>query len=164
LICAAAYAAPKPLSIFTTVTAAAATVEHAEQCGEAAEARAVADAGRHGDDRRLTSPATALGSAPSMRRRRRDMAGLHARALGEQPVNAGHPDIVDALDAIAEDLERERGFLGDRRSEVPAQSTPTAPSYFGSAIRSAVMQRRAGGTSPPARLRAPRRIGPRSRG
>ena len=45
------FAAPKPLSMLTTDDAGRAAVQHAEQRREAAEAGAVADAGRHGDDR-----------------------------------------------------------------------------------------------------------------
>jgi len=54
------------------------------------------------------------------------------------------PDIVDALDAIAEDLERERASRRPADRRCLRQSTPTAPSYFGSAIPLAVMQRARG--------------------
>ncbi len=62
-------AAPKPLSMFTTATPVAQLFSIAEQRRQAAEARAVADAGRHGDDRH----------ARRGRRRRSGSAPFHAR-------------------------------------------------------------------------------------
>src|SRR5579884_2275547 len=41
-------------------------IEHAEECGDSAEAGAVAHAGRDRDDRRGHRPPTTLGKAPSM--------------------------------------------------------------------------------------------------
>ena len=67
----AMHPAPKPLSMLTTDTPGAQRVEHGQQGGEAAEARAVADAGRHGDD----------GTA--------DQAADHA---GKRALHAGHDD------------------------------------------------------------------------
>ena len=49
---AIAHAAPKPLSMPTTVMPLAHDGVHRQQRGHAVERRAVADAGRHGDDGR----------------------------------------------------------------------------------------------------------------
>src|SRR5919197_442062 len=89
-------------------------VEHAEQGGDAAEARAVADAGGDGDDRR--------GDQPADDRRERalhpggddeDARRAQALALGHDAVDAGDARVPDPLDAVAHRLGRERGLLGD---------------------------------------------------
>ena len=77
--------------------AGCAGVEHRQQGGEPAEAGAVADRGRHGDQRDAGQPADHAGQR-----------ALHARdhhqaveigqlvGDGEQPVQPGHPDVGDA--------------------------------------------------------------------
>ena len=84
--------APKPLSMFTTETPDGAAVEHAEQRGDAAEAGAVADARRHGDDRHADQ------AGDDARQRAfhagdddDDARGVEPRALAEQPMEPATP-------------------------------------------------------------------------
>ena len=73
--------APKPLSMLTTATPGAQLFSIAEQRRQAAEARAVADARRHGDDRHAR-PARRRRSAgrPPSRRRRPAVGGVEPAA------------------------------------------------------------------------------------
>ena len=96
--------------------AAGATVQHGEQRGDAAKARAVADARRHGDDR--------FGDESGDDARQRafhagdgddDVRLLKRFHPREHPVQAGHADVVDALHAVAHDFGGDGGFLGHRQ-------------------------------------------------
>ena len=99
--------------MFTTATPGRAGVEHGEERGEAAEARAVADAGGHRDHRRAHQPG-------DQRRQRAVHAGDRDHRLGaadgvelsEQPVHAGDADVVVALDLAPEPLGADRGLFG----------------------------------------------------
>ena len=85
--------------MLTTVTPAAQVLSIAEQRREPAEARAVADRGRHGDHRaRSTSPPTTDGSAPSMPATTMiTLGGLELRALARAAGGCpATPDVVAA--------------------------------------------------------------------
>ena len=90
--------APYPLSMLTTVTPGRARVEHRQQGGQPAERGAVPDAGRHRDQRHADQPADDRGQ-------RALHPGDHDQAVGrlepvadaEQPVEAGHADVVDRV-------------------------------------------------------------------
>ena len=109
-------AAPKPLSMLTTDTPLAQLFSIAEQRREAAEARAVADAGRDGDDRHVHQPADHARQRAFHAGDDDDHAGGdEALVLGEQAVQAGDADVVEPVDRIAHDLGGDRRFLGDRQ-------------------------------------------------
>src|SRR5438105_2670968 len=86
-------------------------VEHAEQGRHAAEARAVADAGRDGDDGRGHQPADDRGERALHPRGHYEYARrAQALALGHDAVNARDARVPDSLDAVAHRLSRERGL------------------------------------------------------
>ena len=107
--------APYPLSMLTTVTPGRAGVEHRQQRGDAAERGAVADAGRHRDERDADQPADHGGQ-------RALHAGDDDQAVGllepvadaEQPVEAGHADVGDHVDPGPVDPRGQRRLGGDR--------------------------------------------------
>ncbi len=108
--------APKPLSMLTTETPLAQLLSMAEQRREAAEAGAVADAGRHGDDRHVDQAADDAGQrAFHAGDDDDDAGGGEAVVLGEQAVEAGDADVVQPVDRVAHDLGGDRGLLGDRQ-------------------------------------------------
>ena len=45
-----------------------------------------------------------------------------AVALGQQPVQAGDADVVEAVDVVAHDLGRDRRFLGHRQVRSPGRA------------------------------------------
>ena len=92
-------AAPKPLSMLTTETPLAQLFSIAEQGGQPAEAGAVADAGRNGDDRHVDQAADhARQRALHAGDDDDDAGGDQAVVLGEQPVEAGDADVVQPVD------------------------------------------------------------------
>jgi len=94
--------------------AAGAGVEHGEQRGYAAKVRAIAHAGGDGDDR------TAHKASDDARQ-----GAFHAGdgddhlrlgkflSMSEQAVQAGDTHVVEAIDLVAVELGRQRGFLGN---------------------------------------------------
>ena len=94
--------------------AAGAGVEHGEQRGYASKICAVAHAGGNGDDR------AAHQTADNARQ-----GALHAGdgddhlrlgkflSMSEQAVQAGDTHVVEAIDLVAVELGRQRGFLGN---------------------------------------------------
>src|ERR1035438_6564024 len=91
------------------------TVEHAEQGGEAVEARAIADAGGDGDHRAGNHAAHHAGKRTLHAGADHDDAGLgEALAVAHEAVDAGHPDIVDGVDFIAHQFRGDPGFFGHR--------------------------------------------------
>jgi hypothetical protein len=93
---------------------AGATVEHAEQGGEAVEAGAIADAGGDGDDGAGYKAADGAGERPFHAGADDDDAGLgEALAIVHEAMDAGDPDIVDGIDGIAHDFGGKLGLFGD---------------------------------------------------
>jgi hypothetical protein len=90
--------------------------EHAEQRGDAAEARAVTDARGHGDHGPAHQPGHGAGQR-SFHAGDDDehVARFEPRALREQSMDSGHAYIGDALDLVAKDFERHSGFVRDRQ-------------------------------------------------
>src|ERR1017187_2507108 len=92
-----------------------ATVEHAEQGGEAVETGAIADAGGDGDHRAGNHAAHHAGKRTLHAGADHDDAGFgEAFAVAHEAVDAGHADIVDGVDFIAHQFRGDPGFLGDR--------------------------------------------------
>ena len=124
----AATAAPKPLSILTTVTPAAQEFNIAEQRRQAAEAGAVADAGRDPDHRLVHQTGddaweSALHSGDD---------DEHARppqvlVVAEQAVDARDADVVEALDRVAGQLRGQRRLLGDGQVGGPRRDHENGP-------------------------------------
>ena len=112
----ARWAAPKPLSMFTTPTPEAQELSMARSAARPWKRGPVADARRHGDDRRVDEPGHHRGQRPLH-------PGHHDHDLGaadrlgavEQPVEARDAHVVDALDASRRETRRDRGLLGDRQ-------------------------------------------------
>ena len=76
--------------------AAGAGVEHREQRGEPAEVRAVADGGRHRDDRPVHEPAHDRGQRALHARDDHQRIGAHERfRAGEQAVQARHARVAN---------------------------------------------------------------------
>ena len=90
-------------------------VEHREQRGQPAERGAVADAGRHRDERYAGQPAD-HGGQRALHAGDDDQAvgGLEPVADAEQPVQPGDADVVDQVDAGAVHPGGQRGLGGDR--------------------------------------------------
>ena len=92
-----------------------AAIEHGEQGRDAAEARAVADAGGDPDDGARHKAADDAGE-------RALHSGHHHGHIGfkelladmQQPVYAGHPDVVDAVHAASEHLCGHGSLFGHR--------------------------------------------------
>ena len=109
--------APKPLSMFTTVTPGAQELSIAEQRGQPAERGAVADAGRHRDQRHADQPADHA-------RQRALHAGDHDEAVGASSSSSrtartrcspATPTSVTTRDAGAVHPGGQGGLGGDRR-------------------------------------------------
>ena len=125
-------AAPKPLSMLTTETPLAQLFSIASSAVSAAEARAVADAGRDGDDRHVDQ------AADHARQRAfhagdddDDAGGGEAVVLGEQPVQAGDADVVEPVDRVAHDLAADDRFFGDREIRGPGGGDDDGPASRG---------------------------------
>ena len=103
--------------MFTTETPMAQLFSIAEQRRDAAEAGAVADAGRHRDrPARSTRPATTLGSAPSMPATTMMTRAAFRRACSPSSRwSAGDADVVEPVDRVAHQLGGDRRFFGDRQ-------------------------------------------------
>src|SRR6266576_1751325 len=88
-------------------------IEHAEERGYAAEARAVADAGWHGNHRRGDETANDAGKGAFHSRNANDDAGLRelAFAVLEQAMNPGDADVVELIDTVAHHVRREKRFF-----------------------------------------------------
>ncbi len=94
--------------------AAAAAIEHSEESGEAAEVRAVADAGGNGDDGASDESGDGAGEgALHSGDDDKDGALFEVFADGEQAMDAGDADIGDPFDGVPEEFERDGGFIGD---------------------------------------------------
>ena len=90
-------------------------IEHAEERGYAAEARAVADAGWHGNHRRGDETANDAGKGAFHSRNANDDTGLRelAFAVLEQAMNPGDTDVVELIDTVAHHVRREKRFFRD---------------------------------------------------
>ncbi len=92
-----------------------ATVQHSEKRREPVEACAIADAGRHGDHRDGHDAAdSARQCAFHACADDHDARFSQALAIGHEPVNTRHPDIVNRVDLIAHDLSGDLRFFGHR--------------------------------------------------
>ena len=95
--------------------ATGAGIEHRQQRSDAAEARAVTDARRHGNDRLVHEAADdARQRAFHAGNDNEDIGGKQFFVEREEPVDAGNADIVIFLHAVAHDLGGDDRFLGDR--------------------------------------------------
>ena len=111
----ATMAAPKPLSMLTTVTLGEQEFSMPSSAATPAEGRAVADAGGHGDDGRGDESADDAGQC-AFHAGADDghFAALQRFVMGEQAMQAGDADIEEALDGRAEEFGSDGGFFGDR--------------------------------------------------
>jgi hypothetical protein len=89
-------------------------VEHAEQCGDAAEGCAIADAGGHSDDRRGHQSADDAGEC-AFHSRADDggLAALQRFVMCEQAMQAGDADVEEALDRSTEEFRGDGRLFGD---------------------------------------------------
>jgi hypothetical protein len=93
---------------------AGAAVQHGEQGSDAAETRAVADARRHGNDRRAHQPANHAWQRAFHAGDHDDHARrLKAMALGKKTMKTGDADVVQPIHGVAHDFGRDGRFLGD---------------------------------------------------
>ena len=91
-------------------------VQHAEHRRHPAEARAVADAGRYGDDRHADQ-------AANHARKRAFHAGdgdehagpLQSILFAQETMQAGDADVVETINGVAHELRRDDGLFGDRQ-------------------------------------------------
>jgi hypothetical protein len=127
LISDAIVAAPEAVVDVDDRHAERTAVQHAEQRRDAAEAGAVADARRHGDDRHATRPATTLGSAPSMPATTMITRAAARRARSPSSGGAGDADVVQPVDVVAHQLGRRAASSATGRSDVPAAATTIVP-------------------------------------
>jgi hypothetical protein len=112
LICAAAYAAPNPLSIFTTVTPDPQEFSIPSNAAYSAEARAITDARRDGNHWLADQASDGAGQgAFHAGDHDDDGAGLQLLANVEQSVNTSDSDVGDADNSIAEEFQCDRGFV-----------------------------------------------------
>ena len=94
---------------------AGATVQHAEQSGEAVKTGSVSDAGGYGDHRAGDQAADYAGERAFHARADHDHAGFdQAFAIVHQAVNAGDSDVVDGVHVIAHQFRGDLGLFGDR--------------------------------------------------
>ena len=90
--------------------------QHGQQRGDAFERRAVADAGRHGDDRRRGEAADHAGQRAFHAGDHDDRVGRRELVGGvEHAVQAGHADVGDAQRAEAVGVQHGRALVGDRQ-------------------------------------------------
>ena len=88
-------AAPKPLSMLTTETPLAQLFSMPSRAAQPAETGAVADAGRHGDDRHVDQAADHARERPLHPGDDDDDAGGHeALVFGQEPVESGDADVI----------------------------------------------------------------------
>ena len=93
-----------------------ATVQHAQQGGDAAEAGPVADAGGNGDHRAGDVPAHHAGQRPLHARHHHHRVRIdQQRQVGGQPVRAGHAHVLDHRHRRAGPERRFAGLLGHRQ-------------------------------------------------
>ena len=115
IILAIAHAAPNPLSIPTTVTPLAHEACIASSAVIAVEARPVADAGRHGDDRPAGQAADHAGQRalhPGDHDHR--IGGRDAVEVGEQPVQPGDADVGQPVGVEAVGAQGQHALVDDR--------------------------------------------------
>ena len=95
--------------------AAGAGIEHRQQRGDAAKTCAVADAGRHGNDRLVNEAADdARQRAFHAGNDNKDVGGQQFFVKRKEPVDAGNTNIVIFLHAVAHDFSGDYSFLSDR--------------------------------------------------
>jgi len=91
-----------------------ATIEHAEERGDAAEAGAVADAGGNSDHRHGNEATDDAGQRAFHSGNTNNDAGVREFfTMVEEAVNPGDTDIVEMLGAVAHHAGGEERFLGD---------------------------------------------------
>src|SRR6266550_57213 len=91
-----------------------ATVEHPEECGDAAEAGAVADAGGNGDDRHGDEAADDAGKRAFHSGNTNNHARLRQLfSMLEQAVNPGDANVVQMLGAVAHHAGRQERLFRD---------------------------------------------------
>ena len=92
--------------------AGGARVQHREERGDAAEAGAIPDTGRYRDDRCADEAADDARERAFHAGNDDDDARLvEAGALGEEPVDPRHADVVQPIDVVAHHIGRDRRFL-----------------------------------------------------
>ena len=138
---ATAQAAPKPLSMPTTVMPDAHRRQHGQQRGDAFERGAVADAGRHGDDRRAGEAADDAGQRALHAGDDDDRVGGGQLVGGvEQAVQAGHADVGDAQRAGTRGRASTAAHSSATgRSAVPAVTTTTRSARSGAGRHTTVV-------------------------
>ena len=115
LIWLAAYAAPKPLSIFTTVTPLPQLLSIPNRAAKPPETRSVSHAGWHRDDRPAHQPGDGGRQGPFHARHHDvDTCLLDLRHPRQEPVQPGNADIVDSSHVISHDLGSERSLFSHR--------------------------------------------------
>ena len=93
-----------------------AAVQHPQEGGNAAEAGAVADAGRHGDHRHADQAGDDARQRPFHSGDDDDDARRReARPLAEQAMQPGHADVVEPRHIVSHQLGRTGSFLGHRQ-------------------------------------------------
>ena len=99
----------------TTVTPAGARGVHRQQRGDPLQRGAVADAGRHGDDRRPGQPADDAGERALHAGEHDDGVGRRDRVdVGQQAVQPGDADVVEAIGGEAVGAQGQQALVGDR--------------------------------------------------
>ena len=125
---ATAHAAPKPLSMPTTVIPDAHDASIASSAVTPSSDGAVADAGRHGDDRCAGDPADQAGQRTLHARHHDDRVGLgELVGRGEQPVETGDPAVGEQLGAEPERVEHRAALAGHRQVGGPGRHDDDRP-------------------------------------
>ena len=108
-------AAPKPLSIFTTVTLDAQLLSMPKKGGNAVEAGAISNAGRDGNDGDGDQPADHAGqSAFHTGDNNQHASAVQLFAPIEQPVKTSDADVVKRFDFVAHDLQSNERLFSHR--------------------------------------------------
>ena len=127
---AACTAAPKPLSMLTTVPGAQELSMASRAASPPKDAPYPTD-GRHRHQGHARESADHAGQrAPHAGHHHQRIRLIEVFADGQQSVQPGHAHIADRVDLGAEHPSGRGGFRGDGRSEVPAQTTKTCPDSF----------------------------------
>ena len=125
-------AAPKPLSMLTTVTPGGAGSQHAEQCGQPAERDAVSDGGGHGHHRTGDEPPHDAGQGALHPGHHDDCGGSQQEIEPRhQAMDAGHPHVEDAPSRMPRMASVSRASSATGMSPVPAVTTATVPTACG---------------------------------